>query len=95
MANPKITNQALVTRNEQLAITSHITIDGTAFGSDTILPRGQVLVRSSVGGKYHVPVHGTDTLAANMVRVLQDERRVQAGVDAFASAYVSGFFDRS
>jgi hypothetical protein len=57
------------------------------------MPRGTVLVKS--GSKWHAFVHGTDTLAADQVRILQDELKVQAGVDAFGVGYLEGFFKLS
>jgi hypothetical protein len=93
--NPIITNVAVVSREAQAAIASHCTVDGATIPADAALLRGTLLVRSAVGGKFHVFVHGTDVLAADMVRILKDDKRLSAGLDAMAAAYVEGFFKLS
>jgi hypothetical protein len=62
---------------------------------DGVLPRGTVICRASLSAKWHVFVNGTDTLAADLVRVLSDDVKVIAGLDAFAAAYFEGFFSLS
>lgn len=97
MANPIITNVGLVSRNDLLAVVSHVIIDGAQISADGFLPRGTLLVKNTSGaaGKWHAFVHGTDVLAADGARILQDGVKVAAGADAFAAAYLEGFFSLS
>lgn len=95
MANPVITNVAVVSRFADRAPSSHCVIDGTTILADGSLPRGSVLVRSSVGGKWHLYVHGTDVVSLGNVRVLQDDKKVVAGLDQMAAAHFKGYFKLS
>lgn len=95
MANPVITNVAVVSRFYELALASHCTIDGATISADGVLLRGSVLVRSSVAGKWHQYVHGTDSMTLGNVRILKDDQKVIAGQDAFAAAHFKGMFKLS
>jgi len=95
MANPVITNVAVVSRFAELAPASHCVIDGTTILADGSLPRGSVLVRSAVGGKWHLYVHGTDVVSLGNVRVLQDSLKVVAAQDAMAAGHFKGYFKLS
>jgi hypothetical protein len=91
MSNPTISNSALVSRERGLAVAVPVIIDGTTISADGVLKRGTVLVKS--GTKYHVFVHGTDTLALDGVAILQDDVKVLAGIDIVSqSAFYEGFF---
>jgi hypothetical protein len=90
--NPIITNVAVVTRFYELALASHCTIDGATIAADGNLIRGTLLVRSTVGGKFHAYVHGVDTMTLGNVRILKDDQKVVAGQDAFAAGLFKGFF---
>lgn len=95
MANPVITNISLISRFAHLAVESAVVIDGASISADGVLPRGTLLCRASVGGKYHAYVHGTDTVAVDMVRILKDDLKVEAAKDAFGVGYLEGFFSLS
>ena len=95
MANPIITNVGLVSRNDHLAVTTKVVVDGTTISADGVLKRGSLLCRSAVGGKYHLYVHGTDTAAVDKVTLLVDDVKVEAGKDAFGAGYIEGFFKTS
>lgn len=95
MANPVITNVAVVSRFAELAPASHCVIDGASIAADGSLPRGTVLVRASVGAKWHAYVHGTDVVSLGNVRILQDDKKTVAGADQFAAAHFKGFFKLS
>lgn len=92
MANPIITNVAVVNRFYDLALASHCTIDGATIAADGVLLRGTILVRSTVGGKFHAYVHGTDVVSLGNVRILKDDQKVVASQDAFAAGHFKGFF---
>jgi hypothetical protein len=90
--NPVITNVAIVSRFDDKALASKCIIDGAGIAADGIIPRGALLVKQSSNGKYHVYVHGTDTMALGAVRIAMDEIKVVAGQDAFAAAFFKGYF---
>lgn len=95
MANPIITNVAVVSRFYDLALASHCTIDGATIPADGVLLRGTVLVRSAVAGKWHAYVHGTDVVSLGNVRILKDDQKVVAAQDAFAAAHYKGLLKLS
>ena len=90
--NPIITNPGLVSRYDEFALASKLTVDGASISADGVLLRGTVLVKQSSNGKWHAFVHGTDTLAADQVRILKDELKVSAAADAYGVGYFEGFF---
>lgn len=94
MSNPIITNVGVVSRFDRMALASQVVVNGSTISADGVLARGTVLVKEG-GGKYHAFVHGTDTLAADGVRILQDDLKVVAATDAFGAAYFEGFFKLS
>jgi hypothetical protein len=91
MANPTITNMSITSRFEKFALASSVVIDGSEFSADASLLKGTILVKKA-NGKWRKFVHGTDTLALDAVRILQDEMKITAGVDAFAVGFFEGFF---
>jgi hypothetical protein len=95
MANPTITNVAVVSRFYDLALASHCVIDGATISADGSMIRGTLLVRSAVSGKWHQYVHGTDVMSLGNVRVLKDDQKVIAGQDAFAAGMFKGMFKLS
>jgi hypothetical protein len=90
MGNPIINNVAIITRFDRLALASALIVDGATISVDGVIRRGAVLVKSS--GKWHQYVHGTDVVAVDAVRILQDDVKVVAGVDAYGVGYFEGFF---
>lgn len=90
MANPIITNVAVVNRFYELALASHCVIDGTTISADGVLLRGTVLSRSTVGGKWQKFTGGIVSLGN--IRILKDDQKVEAGKDAFAAGHFKGFF---
>jgi hypothetical protein len=93
MANPIITNVGLVSRFAHLALASKVVLDGADISADGFLPRGAVLFKKG-NGKWRQALNA-DTLAADGVRILEDEVKVSAGQDAFGAAYFEGFFKLS
>jgi hypothetical protein len=87
-----IQNVALVTRYDQLAVPLSVLVDGATFTADGVLQRGTLLVLNAGSGKWHPAVHGTDTIVADQVRIMQDDMKVASGVDLMCSAYSEGFF---
>jgi hypothetical protein len=91
MPNPTITNVSVVSRFKEFALASGVVIDGANFASDTTLVKGQMLFKQA-NGKWRKFVPGTDVLVAGSIRILKEEIKVNALVDAFASAWFEGFF---
>jgi hypothetical protein len=96
MANPIITNVGLVSRNDRAAFKSACVIDGASITADGVLKRGTVLVKNTSGAtsKWHAFASG-NVLAADGVRILEDDLKVVAGQDGFAAGYLEGFFTLS
>lgn len=95
MANPIITNEALVSRHGQFALADKAIIDGLDISADGVIKKGTLLVPGTTAGKWKPWVDGGAALALGQVRVVQDEIKVVAGQDAFAAPFFCGFFKRS
>lgn len=92
MSNPVITNIGLVSRFSELAKASKMVLDGTDISADGVIPRGTLMFKKG-NSKWRVALH-TDTLVAGGVRIMQDDCKVVAAVDAFAAGYFMGFFKK-
>lgn len=86
-----IRTSALFSRRRDLAVAIGVVLDGADIAADGQILKGAVLFKK-VNGKYRLYVHGTDTLVAGGVAIVQTELDVKAGQDAFADVCVEGFF---
>ena len=86
-----IQNVALVTRYPNLAVTIETTVDGAVATADGMLQRGTILVPNG-SGKWRPFVRGTDTLAADQVRIFETDTKMNQGKDLFGVGFTEGFF---